>query len=144
MKPKNTITRKWCNRLVYNKKDTPSLVDFDRWLGWPDTRPTRWLEWKRNNDCTKDEWKRWIAISHANRHLRLPVVETTTDKSTGKAAKTSKQGGAKVGNASFNGDNVGGGNDQLSDEAESNDDKGNKLEKPKKSKKGKTKNKGKK
>ncbi|KJK79340.1 hypothetical protein H634G_04931 [Metarhizium anisopliae BRIP 53293] len=56
-KDKNTITRRWPNRLVHSKSDEPSLRDFERHVGWFDTMPQRWLEWKRVADADDNEWE---------------------------------------------------------------------------------------
>ncbi|KAG8417018.1 hypothetical protein J3459_013071 [Metarhizium acridum] len=56
-KEKNTITRRWPNRLVHSKSDKPSLRDFDRHVGWFDTMPQRWIEWKRVDDAGDNEWE---------------------------------------------------------------------------------------
>lgn len=56
-KDKNTITRRWPNRLVHSKSDEPSLRDFERHVGWFDTMPQRWIEWKRVADADDNEWE---------------------------------------------------------------------------------------
>ncbi|KID82618.1 MYND finger family protein, partial [Metarhizium majus ARSEF 297] len=56
-KDKNTITRRWPNRLVHSKSDEPSLWDFERHVGWFDTMPQRWIEWKRVADADDNEWE---------------------------------------------------------------------------------------
>ncbi|KEY69014.1 hypothetical protein S7711_03317 [Stachybotrys chartarum IBT 7711] len=61
-KPKNTIRRRWPNRLVHNKKDIPMLQAFNRWLGWPENMPERWFEWKNAGDLTSERFQ--TLLSH--------------------------------------------------------------------------------
>lgn len=72
-KEKNTITRRWPNRLIYSKSDKPGIENFDRHLGWSDLLPQRWLEWKRVGDADDDDWLMWSKI----------VLETTWEEMIG-------------------------------------------------------------
>ncbi|KHN97544.1 MYND finger family protein [Metarhizium album ARSEF 1941] len=56
-KEKNTVTRRWPNRLVHSKGDKPSLRDFNRHVGWLDSMPQRWMEWRRVGDVSSHEWE---------------------------------------------------------------------------------------
>lgn len=71
LKPKNTVTRRWPNRLVHNRKDTLSLRDFNRWLAWGDNMPERWLEWKRFDDVCTETWDRFFQLSLAEDKARV-------------------------------------------------------------------------
>ncbi|KAH7140702.1 hypothetical protein EDB81DRAFT_692084 [Dactylonectria macrodidyma] len=63
LKRKNTITSRWPNRIVHKRTDAPSLLDFNRWLGWTDVRPERWLEWKRFGDVSDEAWGQFFKLS---------------------------------------------------------------------------------
>ncbi|OAA33969.1 MYND finger family protein [Metarhizium rileyi] len=56
-KEKNTITRKWPNRLVHSRNDKPTLRDFNRYVGWFDNVPQRWIEWRRVDDYDETQWE---------------------------------------------------------------------------------------
>lgn len=61
-KEKNTITRRWPNRLIHSKSDKPGIEAFDRYLGWFDLLPQRWLEWKRVGDADDVDWRWWSRV----------------------------------------------------------------------------------
>ncbi|KAF7549131.1 hypothetical protein G7Z17_g6612 [Cylindrodendrum hubeiense] len=70
LKPKNTITRRWPNRLVHNRKDAPTLRDFNRRLGWGDNLPERWLEWKKFDDISPETWNKLFSMALAEDRAR--------------------------------------------------------------------------
>ncbi|KAM0264934.1 hypothetical protein ACHAQJ_000450 [Trichoderma viride] len=61
LKPKNKITVRWPNRLVYGKSSNPTAGEVMRWMSWSTTKPERWLEWKRVDDVSYSEWSKYLA-----------------------------------------------------------------------------------
>ncbi|KAK7408096.1 hypothetical protein QQX98_009751 [Neonectria punicea] len=63
LKARNSITRRWPNRLVHNRTDIPTLRDFNRWLGWGNNMPQRWFEWKKFSDVKSEEWQKHFDLA---------------------------------------------------------------------------------
>ncbi|KAI9158920.1 lactose permease [Paramyrothecium foliicola] len=69
-KAKNTVTRRWPNRVVHGKKSEPSMQDVDRWISWVDNQPERWLEWKKTEDVKDEVLRPWIDFA-VHREMKL-------------------------------------------------------------------------
>ncbi|KAF4980304.1 hypothetical protein FZEAL_3675 [Fusarium zealandicum] len=105
-KQKNTITRRWPNRLVHGPTDAPSLLEFDRWVSWGYHRPERWLEWKKVADVRLDELVMWHELAlkevEASNRSNLESFDKDIDKALeivqANNAKRAKEAESKVQN----------------------------------------------
>ncbi|KAH6603548.1 hypothetical protein Trco_008323 [Trichoderma cornu-damae] len=61
LRPKNKVTTRWPNRLVYGKGADPTKEQVMRWMSWSSTKPERWLEWKKVKDISYHEWSKCFA-----------------------------------------------------------------------------------
>ncbi|KAH7308116.1 hypothetical protein B0I35DRAFT_483397 [Stachybotrys elegans] len=67
LRAKQTVVRRWPNRLVHSKTDKPSLRDFKRWIAWPHI-PFRWIEWRKSQDVNYKDWLKWWVYGKQRPH----------------------------------------------------------------------------
>ncbi|KAL7791841.1 hypothetical protein V8C37DRAFT_416589 [Trichoderma ceciliae] len=70
LKPKNKVTVRWPNRLVYGKSSNPTKEEVMRWMSWSTTKPERWLEWKKVRDVGYTEWAKYFVMIEGERATR--------------------------------------------------------------------------
>jgi hypothetical protein len=77
LKSKNTVVKRWPNRLVHGKNDKPTVKDFNRYLGWADTVPRRWIEWKLVADPDRDAWQSYLNRVYA---VAKGIAQSSTEE----------------------------------------------------------------
>ncbi|ODA81265.1 hypothetical protein RJ55_04229 [Drechmeria coniospora] len=82
VRQKHRITKRWPNRLVHSRKESPTLRDFNRWLGWAELAPERWLEWTRVDDLCRsgqDELVALIRSTELRNRIKVAAAAVAAD-----------------------------------------------------------------